>query len=123
MLTCLAWAGGPRDGVPELTVTQGWRNVTRSVVNRRDLDWHVAGRLCLAAVPAAIAGSVAFAAVPTGLLSRLLSVFLLGCVAYRWRRPGQRRGALSPGSFISGRSSASSQRYSAASDRSSPRSS
>lgn len=88
LLPVLVWAVGPRLAIPILTVAQLYGNLARVGFNWRDVDWRVAGRFCLGAVPAAIIGSLAFAAAPVGLLSKALGLFVLACAAYRWLRPG-----------------------------------
>lgn len=88
LLPALVWAVGPRLAVPVLTVAQLAGNLARVGFNWRDVDWRVAGRFCLGAVPAAIVGSLAFAAAPATLLTKALGLFLLASVAYRWLRPG-----------------------------------
>jgi uncharacterized membrane protein YfcA len=88
LLPVLVWAIGARDAVPVLTVAQVWGNLSRVVFNRGQLDRRVAGRFCVGAIPAAMVGSLAFAAVPVSVLTRLLGLFLLACVTYRRYRPG-----------------------------------
>jgi uncharacterized membrane protein YfcA len=88
LLPVLVWAVGPRLAIPVLTVAQLAGNLARVAFNGREIEWRVATRFCLGAVPAAVAGALAFAAVPVGLLTRALGLFLLACVAYRWLRPG-----------------------------------
>ncbi|GHJ42978.1 hypothetical protein Cs7R123_03200 [Catellatospora sp. TT07R-123] len=78
---------GLRAAVPMLTLTQLSSNASRVWLNRRELRWRLVGWFALGAVPLAVAGGLALAHAPLGALKRLLGVFLLGVVVWRWRRP------------------------------------
>ena len=90
LLPVLAWAFGVRDAVPILTVAQLIGNGSRVWLNRRELDGRVVAWFALGGVPFAWLGGQMFARAPLGDLTRLLGLFLLGVVAWRRLRPGQR---------------------------------
>lgn len=86
LLPLLVAMFGIREAIPILTVAQLIGNASRVWFNRTQLDLRVVGWFALGAVPAAIAGSLLFAAAPLAALTRLLGVFLLVVVVYRHAR-------------------------------------
>lgn len=80
---------GVRDAIPILTVAQLVGNLSRVGFNRRELDLRVVGWFALGGVPAALAGGFLFASAPLSFLTRLLGVFLIAVVIYRY--VGKRR--------------------------------
>jgi uncharacterized membrane protein YfcA len=91
LLPVLVAVAGPRDAIVILTVAQLAGNGSRVVFNRHEVDRGLVGWFALGAVPAAIAGGVAFAALPAGPLTRLLGAFMLASVAWRHVRRGAPR--------------------------------
>ena len=83
MLPVLVWAAGIQDAIPILTIAQLIGNLSRVVLNKRELKWPVVWRFALGAVPAAIIGGIIFATAPAAALVRLLGVFLILMVVYR----------------------------------------
>ena len=106
LLPVLVWTVGVTDAIPILTVAQLIGNLARAVFNHRELDWAVIWRFALGAVPAAIAGGIIFAKAPAGALVRVLGVFLLLMVLYRYTRWGRsiklRRAGFIPLGAVSG---------------------
>ncbi len=89
MLPVLVWTMGITDAVPILTVAQVIGNLSRVVMNRRELKWPVIWRFALGAVPTAVIGGIIFAKAPAGALVRFLGIFLLLMVVYRHTRWGR----------------------------------
>ncbi len=89
MLPVLVWTVGVTDAIPILTVAQLIGNLARVVFNHRELDWAVIWRFALGAVPAAVVGGIIFARAPAAALVRVLGVFLLLMVVYRYTRFGR----------------------------------
>ena len=79
---------GVRDAVPAYTLAQFFGNISRVLMNRRELRLEVAGWFVLGAVPAALAGSLLFARSEEQALVRALGVFLLVSVVWRRVRRG-----------------------------------
>lgn len=82
---------GPRTAVPVLTVTQLVSNASRVWLNRQHLQWHLIRRFAAGAVPTAVAGGLLLSRAPTGVLLRVLGVFLVVVVVWRRVRPTPRR--------------------------------
>ncbi len=89
MLPVLVWSVGIRDAIPILTIAQLIGNLSRVVLNKRELKWRVVWRFSLGAVPAAVIGGIIFATAPAAALVRLLGVFLILMVVYRHTRWGK----------------------------------
>lgn len=75
---------GVRDAIPILTVAQLIGNGSRVWFHRPDVNWHVVGWFALGAIPMALLGGYCFAQAPIPLLLKLLGLFLLSTVAWRW---------------------------------------
>lgn len=84
LLPALIHFFGVRDAIPILTVAQLIGNASRVWFHRTDVNWRVVGWFALGAVPMAVIGGHAFARAPSPLLLRLLGVFLLATVFWRW---------------------------------------
>jgi uncharacterized membrane protein YfcA len=89
MLPVLVWSAGITDAVPILTIAQLIGNLTRVIINRRELQWSVIWRFAVGAVPAAVAGGIIFATAPAAALVRVLGAFLILIVIYRHTRLGK----------------------------------
>lgn len=83
LLPVLVAAFGARDAIVVLTVAQLAGNGSRVYFNRDDLDTAVLKRFALGAVPLALIGGAAFAALPVAILTRVLGAFLLAAVIWR----------------------------------------
>lgn len=83
LLPVLVAAFGARDAIVVLTVAQLAGNGSRVYLNRQDVVGQVLKRFALGAVPLAVLGGAVFVAVPAGLLTRALGVFLLAAVVWR----------------------------------------
>ena len=90
MLPVLVWAFGVVDAVPILTIAQLIGNLSRVLLNRRELRWSVIRRFAIGAVPTAVIGGIIFAKAPAGALVRVLGVFLLVMVVFRHTGWGKR---------------------------------
>lgn len=73
---------GVRDAVAVLTVVQLASNVSRVVLNRRDVVRPLVTAFSVGAVPAAVVGALVFAAAPVPTLTRLVGAFLLAAVGW-----------------------------------------
>ncbi|HRP64281.1 MAG TPA: sulfite exporter TauE/SafE family protein [Phycisphaerales bacterium] len=89
---------GARDAIPMYAVAQLIGNLSRVVLNRREIRLNVVGWFMLGAVPMGILGAIVFAKTPEAGLVRLLGGFLLLCVIVRHARANQLR-EFSPGWF------------------------
>ncbi|MGI3222648.1 sulfite exporter TauE/SafE family protein [Streptomyces sp. GTA36] len=78
---------GLRVAIPVLTLAQIASNASRTVLNRRDLQWSLIGRFALGAIPLAAGGALLLAHAPLVPLKRLLGAFLLAVVIWRRRNP------------------------------------
>lgn len=74
---------GVRDAVPMYAVAQLIGNLSRVVLNRRDIRLNVVGWFMVGAVPMAIVGAIVFARTSEAGLLRLLGAFLLVCAIVR----------------------------------------
>ncbi len=90
MLPVLVWAFGVVDAVPILTVAQLIGNLSRVLLNGKELNWPVIKRFAAGAVPTAVIGGIIFAKAPAGALVRVLGVFLLLLVVFRHTGWGKR---------------------------------
>src|SRR4030043_392228 len=90
MLPVLVWAVGIQDAIPVLTIAQLIGNLSRVVLNKRELKWPVVWHFALGAVPSAVIGGIIFATAPAAALVRLLGAFLMLMVIYRHTRWGKR---------------------------------
>ncbi|MCE7973514.1 MAG: sulfite exporter TauE/SafE family protein [Leptolyngbya sp. PLA1] len=87
LLPVLAFALGEKEAVPVLTIAQVVGNASKSWFNRAEMRWKAAWWYLLGAVPAAVLGSLVFAAAPARLLAGLMGGFLLLAVAWRrWKK-------------------------------------
>jgi uncharacterized protein len=89
MLPVLVWTVGVTDAIPILTIAQLIGNLSRVVLNRRELKWPVIWRFVLGAIPLAIIGGIIFAVTPAAGLVRVLGGFLILMVVYRHTRWGR----------------------------------
>lgn len=71
-------------------------NLSRVWMNRHKIDFKVVGWFLLGAMPAAVAGSWLFTRVPDVGLMRILGVFLIGSVVWRYLRRGVKPGFTAP---------------------------
>ena len=77
LLPLLARVVGTEAAVPLLTVAQLVGNLSRAVFGARSIAWKPAVIFLLAAMPAALAGSYCFVAMPKALITRSIGVALL----------------------------------------------
>ena len=68
---------GPETAVPLLTVAQLVGNLSRAVFGARSIAWKPAVIFLLTAMPAALAGSYCFVALPKALITRVIGIALL----------------------------------------------
>lgn len=90
LLPVLTLAVGAKAAVPILTVAQLLGNLSRAGFGWRDIRWRPALVFSAGAVPASVLGSRLFVGLPSGLLLRLIGVFLLAVVALRHTPLGRR---------------------------------
>lgn len=90
LLPILAYVVGARAAVPILTLAQLLGNLSRAGFGWKDIHWRPALVFSAGAVPASAIGSLLFVALPSGWLTRLIGVFLLGVVALRHTSLGRR---------------------------------
>jgi uncharacterized membrane protein YfcA len=81
---------GLRTAIPVLTLAQIASNTSRTVLNRRDLQWKLIGRFSAGAIPLAVAGALLLAHAPLSPAQRLLGAFLIAVVMWRRRNPHPR---------------------------------
>jgi uncharacterized protein len=89
MLPVLVWTVGVTDAIPILTTAQLIGNLSRVMLNHRELKWPVIWRFAMGAVPMAVVGGIIFASAPAAGLVRVLGVFLILMVIYRHTRWGR----------------------------------
>jgi uncharacterized protein len=77
---------GIQDATVLVTVGNLSANISRSVVNRRELEWRVVMWFALGAVPLSILGTWLFTLAAPGFLTRLFGAFMLGVVIWRHLR-------------------------------------
>ena len=100
LLPVAAWAVGPREAVPLLTLAQLAGNLSRAGFGWREIQWRPVGLFCLGAAPAALAGALLFVRLPSEAVLRGVGIFLLAMVALRRTKVGRRplpEAALAPG--------------------------
>jgi len=90
LLPVLTVAVGAKAAVPILTVAQLLGNLSRAGFGWREIRWRPALVFSAGAVPASVLGSRLFVGLPSGLLLRLIGVFLLAVVALRHTSLGRR---------------------------------
>ncbi len=91
LLPLLTYAVGAKVAIPVLTIAQLLGNLSRAGFGRQDIRWRPALAFSAGAVPATILGAWLFVALPADALLRLIGVVLLGVVAFRHTRLGQRK--------------------------------
>ncbi len=89
-LPVLTYAVGTKEAVPILTVAQLLGNLSRAGLGWREIQWRPALVFSAGAVPASLLGSRIFVALPPGLTSKVIGVFLLAFVAWRRTAIGRR---------------------------------
>lgn len=77
LLPFLTAAVGAEQAVPMLTVAQLVGNLSRVGFGVRSIAWRPVGLFLLGAIPASVAGSLAFVSLPAGVLSRAIGVGVL----------------------------------------------
>lgn len=87
LLPVLVLYYGIRDAVPILTIANFSANVSRMVINRREIVFPVVGWFVLGSFPMSVLGAWVFIVADATLLTRLLGALLLAVVAWRHLRP------------------------------------
>jgi hypothetical protein len=87
LLPVLVLYFGIQDATVLVTVANLSANLSRTIVNRRDLHLDVVGWFALGAVPLAVLGTWLFTIAPPDFLVRLLGAFVLGVVVWRRLKP------------------------------------
>jgi uncharacterized membrane protein YfcA len=87
LLPVLVWYYGVRDAVPILTIANFSANVSRMVINRRDIVFPVVGWFVLGSIPMSVLGAWVFVVADAALLTRLLGALLITVVGWRHLRP------------------------------------
>jgi hypothetical protein len=87
LLPVLVLYYGIRDAVPILTIANFSANVSRMVINRRDIAFPVVGWFVLGSIPMSLLGAWVFVVADTALLTRLLGALLITVVVWRHLRP------------------------------------
>jgi uncharacterized protein len=83
LLPAMTLLFGVRDAVPMFAVAQLIGNLSRVILNRREVKLPVAGWFALGALPMAVLGAIVFARAPEAGLVRMLGGFLILCVIVR----------------------------------------
>lgn len=91
---------GVRDAVPMYAVAQLIGNLSRVVLNRREVRLRVVMWFVLGAVPMAVVGAMVFARAPEAVLMRLLGAFLLLSIIGRRLLAARLAGGFSPRWFM-----------------------
>ena len=81
-LPVLVWVFGVREAIPILSMSQVLSTVSRAFLHRQALNWPVARRFILGALPFSILGSFLFVSIDTEVLVRILGVMMLLFVVY-----------------------------------------
>ena len=89
MLPILAAVFGVREAVPVISVAMAMANLARALANWSEIRWRVVAWWTLGALPLAVLGTLALASAPAGALTRLLGVFFLLLLAYRYLPAGK----------------------------------
>lgn len=84
LLPVLVHLFGIKEAVPILTVAQLIGNGSRVWFGRTEINWKVVAYFCITCIPTAIIGATMFTTLPAGLLKRMLGIFLLITLAYRY---------------------------------------
>jgi uncharacterized membrane protein YfcA len=95
LLPVLVLYYGVRDAVPILTIANFSANVSRMLINRREIAFPVVGWFVLGSFPMSLLGAWVFIVADAELLTRLLGALLITVVVWRhWRpRPPIKRAA------------------------------
>jgi uncharacterized membrane protein YfcA len=91
LLPLLARTEGPELAVPLLTFAQLVGNASRAVFGLHAIAWRLAIFFLVTAIPASIAGSYCFLALPKSLVTRLVGAALLLFVVLKLRGPSAMR--------------------------------
>ena len=96
LLPVLVLYYGVHDAIPILTIANFSANVSRMVINRREIVFPVVGWFVLGAFPMSVLGAWMFVVADAALLTRLLGALLIVVVAWRRLRPQppSQRGAI-----------------------------
>lgn len=87
LLPVLVLYYGVHDAVPILTIANFSANVSRMIINRREIVFPVAGWFVLGAFPMSVLGAWLFVVADASLLTRLLGALLIVVVVWRRLRP------------------------------------
>jgi uncharacterized protein len=83
LLPILTSIMGVKAAVPVLTVAQLWGNASRAWFGRTEINWRPVIYFIVTAVPLSIAGSLLFAGLPTGFITRGIGILLIAIVVLR----------------------------------------
>jgi len=86
LLPVLVHLFGIKEAVPILTIAQLIGNASRVWFGRKSIDWKVVLYFCLACIPSAIIGATMFNHFHAQTLKKMLGIFLLLTLAYRYSR-------------------------------------
>ncbi len=87
LLPMLVLYYGVHDAVPILTIANFSANVSRMIINRREIVFPVVGWFVLGAFPMSVLGAWLFVVADANLLTRLLGALLIVIVVWRRLRP------------------------------------
>ncbi len=99
LLPALVFYFGIRDAMAIITIANLSANLSRSVINWRDIDFSVVGYFVLGTIPTSVLGSWLFTVTPPEILTRMLGVLLIALVLWRRLRP-RPPGRHHPGWFL-----------------------
>ena len=84
MLPILAATFGVKETVPIISVAMTIANIARLLANWKEVDWKVVFWWCIGGMPTVFLGTLILVSVSTGALTRLLGLFFLVLVVYRY---------------------------------------
>ncbi len=87
LLPVLVLQFGIRDAIPIITIANLSANVSRVLLNRREIVFPVVGWFVVGALPLSVAGAWLFTVAAPQLLTRLLGALLIGVVLWRRLKP------------------------------------
>lgn len=74
---------GAKQAIPILTIAWMMGNISRAGFGYKEIRWRPVFYFCAGAIPAAIIGSRVFVELPSGIIMKVIAVFLLVIVALR----------------------------------------
>ncbi len=87
LLPVLVWFFGIRDAIPIITIANLSANLSRVLINRREIVYPVVGWFVLGTIHLSMSGAYVFIITAPETLTRMLGAFLILVIAWRRMRP------------------------------------